>query len=97
MRPVSLSAGPMPRIALFSDVDGTLLDASDRLAITAADVARIGAHVELILASSRTLVELGVIQRRLGLWLLVRKWRGCRFAGGADDASRVAIVVLVSR
>jgi predicted mannosyl-3-phosphoglycerate phosphatase (HAD superfamily) len=57
----------MPRIALFSDVDGTLLDASDRLAISAGDVARIAAHVELILASSRTLVELGAIQSRLGV------------------------------
>jgi mannosyl-3-phosphoglycerate phosphatase len=51
---------------LFSDVDGTLLDANDRLAITAAHVARIAGDVELILASSRTLVELGAIQRRLG-------------------------------
>lgn len=81
----------MPRIALFSDVDGTLLDASDRLAITAADVARIAAHVELILASSRTLAELGVIQRRLGIVApliaengavvsLPPRWRGGRVA-----------------
>lgn len=67
MRPVSLRAEAFPRIALFSDVDGTLLDANDRLAITAKDVARIAPHVELILASSRTLVELGDVQRRLEL------------------------------
>ena len=55
----------LPPIALFSDVDGTLLDASDRLAISAAGVARLAPKAELILASSRTLVELGDIQRRL--------------------------------
>jgi len=67
MRPGSLSAARLPRIALFSDVDGTILDPSDRLAITAGEVARIAPHVELILASSRTLVELDDIQNRLGV------------------------------
>ena len=67
MRPGSLRTVQLPRIALFSDVDGTLLDASDRLAIGAEDVARLAPHAELILASSRTLVELGDIQRRLGI------------------------------
>lgn len=66
MRPSSVRA-PLPRIALFSDVDGTLLDASDRLALTPRDVARLAPHAELILASSRTLAELAVIQRRLGV------------------------------
>jgi mannosyl-3-phosphoglycerate phosphatase len=65
MRPASLRAVPFPRIALFSDVDGTILDATERLAINADDVARIMRDVELILASSRTLVELGSVQRRL--------------------------------
>lgn len=64
MRPDSVRE-PLPLTALFSDVDGTLLDAADRLAITAADVARLAPRAELILASSRTLVELGDIQRRL--------------------------------
>ena len=67
MRPGSLRDVPVPRIALFSDVDGTLLDSNDRLAITAGDVTRMAPRVELILASSRTLVELGAIQRRLGI------------------------------
>lgn len=67
MRPGSLRAVRLPRIALFSDVDGTLLDSNDRLAITARDVERIDPHAELILASSRTLVELAAIQRRLGI------------------------------
>ena len=67
MRPGLLQADEFPRIALFSDVDGTLLDASDRLAIEDGDVARLAPHAELILASSRTLVELGDIQRRLGI------------------------------
>jgi predicted mannosyl-3-phosphoglycerate phosphatase (HAD superfamily) len=57
----------LPRIALFSDVDGTLLSATDRLAITADDVSRIAPQAELILASSRTLVELAGIQKRLGI------------------------------
>ena len=67
MRPGFSRTAPFPRIALFSDVDGTLLDSNDRLAITARDVERMGVQAELILASSRTLVELGVIQRRLGV------------------------------
>ena len=67
MRPGSLRATPPPRIALFSDVDGTLLSATDHLAITPADVMRLAPHAELILASSRTLVELGEVQKRLGL------------------------------
>lgn len=67
MRPDSQRTVQLPRIALFSDVDGTLLDASDRLAIGAEDVARLAPQAELILASSRTLVELGDIQRRLGI------------------------------
>jgi len=52
---------------LFSDVDGTLLDTQDRLAVSADDVARLAPHADLILSSSRTLVELGDIQRRLGI------------------------------
>jgi hypothetical protein len=58
MRPDSLRAISFPRIALFSDVDGTILDATERLAINTGDIVRITRHVELILASSRTLVEL---------------------------------------
>jgi phosphoserine phosphatase len=48
MRPGSLSAKapPRPRIALFSDVDGTLLSANGRLAISASDVTRIAPHAE---------------------------------------------------
>jgi predicted mannosyl-3-phosphoglycerate phosphatase (HAD superfamily) len=67
MRPVSLRTDQFPPIALFSDVDGTLLGANDRLAITVEDVDRLAPHAELILASSRTLVELRDIQRRLGI------------------------------
>lgn len=67
MRPGSLSPDTLPRIALFSDVDGTLLDSSDRLAISSSDVSRIAPHAELILASSRTLVELADIQKRLAI------------------------------
>jgi mannosyl-3-phosphoglycerate phosphatase len=54
-------------VVLFSDVDGTLLDANDRLALTPRQVASVVPHVDLVLASSRTLVELAVLQRRLGI------------------------------
>jgi predicted mannosyl-3-phosphoglycerate phosphatase (HAD superfamily) len=68
MRPGALQDVPaLPRIALFSDVDGTLLSSTDRLAITPGDVSRIAPRAELILASSRTLVELADVQRRLGI------------------------------
>jgi predicted mannosyl-3-phosphoglycerate phosphatase (HAD superfamily) len=67
MRPVTLRTAQFPRIALFSDVDGTILDATERLAINANDVARITRDAQLILASSRTLVELAQVQKRLGI------------------------------
>lgn len=67
MRPGSLRTVQFPRLALFSDVDGTILDATERLAINPEDVARITRDVELILASSRTLVELAQVQKRLGI------------------------------
>ncbi|HEX6316662.1 MAG TPA: HAD hydrolase family protein [Gemmatimonadaceae bacterium] len=66
MRPSALRE-PWPRIALFSDVDGTLLDARDRFALTPDEVLRMAPDVELILSSSRTVAELAVLQRRLGL------------------------------
>lgn len=98
MRPGSLRAGTWPQIALFSDVDGTLLDRNDRLAITPGDVAGISVHAELILASSRTLVELGAIQRRLGLVAPLIAENGAvvsfppRWRGGR--ASRREVIVL---
>lgn len=89
MRPRTLRAASLPRVALFSDVDGTLLDASDRLALTPGRVSTIAARVELVLASSRTLAELAVLQRRLGLSAALvaengavvsfpARWRGSR-------------------
>lgn len=66
MRPGFLQDVPaLPRIALFSDVDGTLLSSTGRLAITPGDVSRIAPRAELILASSRSLVELADVQQRL--------------------------------
>ncbi len=101
MRPRTVRAAPFPRIALFSDVDGTLLDASDRLAITARQVAGFASQVELVLASSRTLVELAVLQRRLGISAPMiaengavvafpARWRG-------STATRREVVVLGDR
>lgn len=66
MRPRVVSPPPA-RVALFSDVDGTLLDTRDRLALGADTVATWHPQIELILASSRTLAELVRLQRRLGL------------------------------
>jgi len=91
MRPRPSRAVRFARIALFSDVDGTLLDANDRLAIAPADVTRMGPDVELILSSSRTMVELAAIQKRLGLDAPIiaengavvafpPRWRGSRSA-----------------
>lgn len=56
-----------PSIAFFSDVDGTMLDDRGRLALDRSEARAIAPVVELILTSSRTLVELARIQRRLGL------------------------------
>lgn len=53
------------RILLFSDVDGTLLDRSDRLAIGADEFAHVCESIELILTPSRTLPELCALQDRL--------------------------------
>ncbi|MEO6444228.1 MAG: HAD-IIB family hydrolase [Gemmatimonadaceae bacterium] len=55
----------MPRTLLFSDVDGTLLDADDRLGFTPDDLASLAPSVELILNSSRTIPELCALQDRL--------------------------------
>jgi mannosyl-3-phosphoglycerate phosphatase len=97
MRPGSLRAASPPT-ALFSDVDGTLLDSNDRLAITARDVARLGPRAELILASSRTLVELAVIQRRLGVVAPMIAENGAvvsfppRWRGGSSTRTEVQVL-----
>lgn len=59
--------GDLAPIAVFSDVDGTLLDARGRLALRREQVARLRGRADIILVSSRTLVELAAIQRALGL------------------------------
>jgi mannosyl-3-phosphoglycerate phosphatase len=77
-------------VALFTDVDGTLMDSRSRLAITPETAAALRPDIDLILASSRTLAELAPIQRRLGIvapliaengakiWLPAQ-WRGSGF------------------
>lgn len=57
----------MARPLLFSDVDGTLLDRHGRYAMSAAELAPFARHLTIVLASSRTLVELIGNQRALGL------------------------------
>jgi mannosyl-3-phosphoglycerate phosphatase len=99
----SASRPPAP-IVLFSDVDGTLLDQRDRLAADADDIASLAADIELVLASSRTLLELARIQQRLGLVAPVvgengavigipPRWRGSRVARLSSVAGRVWQVV----
>jgi mannosyl-3-phosphoglycerate phosphatase len=56
-----------PAVAFFSDVDGTMMDDRERLALDASTAVAFAPRVELILTSSRTLVELARIQRRLHL------------------------------
>lgn len=102
-RPVSRTGAFAP-IAFFSDVDGTLMDDHERLAIGPADVASFAPRVELVLTSSRTLVELARIQRRLGLVAalvaengavvgLPPRWRGSRAAATRTLGGRALQVV----
>ncbi|GMV08546.1 MAG: hypothetical protein AMXMBFR55_02800 [Gemmatimonadota bacterium] len=57
----------MPPTLLFSDVDGTLLDREGRYAMRPAELAQVRDRVTVILASSRTILELSRNQRDLGL------------------------------
>lgn len=52
---------------LFTDVDGTLLDRAGAYAMTAGELAEVRDRVAVILASSRTILELSRNQRDLGL------------------------------
>jgi mannosyl-3-phosphoglycerate phosphatase len=56
-----------PRLALFSDVDGTLLGERGTLAVSAARLAAVAHRIDIILASSRTIAEMLPIQAALGL------------------------------
>lgn len=57
----------MAAILLFSDVDGTVLGRDGRYAVDADELARWRSSVEIVLASSRTVLELSRNQRDLGL------------------------------
>lgn len=57
----------MPPRLLFSDVDGTLLGADGRYAMSADELAPALRHLDLVLASSRTVLELARNQRDLGI------------------------------
>ena len=69
-------ASPRAPLLIVSDVDGTLIDEHGRLPCTPSELrqqladlsAARGAPVELALASSRTIRELTVLQRALGLY-----------------------------
>ncbi len=52
---------------LFSDVDGTLLDRHGRYAMTAAELSPFLDRLSIVLASSRTVLELSRNQRALGI------------------------------
>jgi mannosyl-3-phosphoglycerate phosphatase len=104
MRPRAAARRQFPPVACFSDVDGTLMDDRERLAIGPPEVAAFAARIELVLTSSRTLVELAHLQRRLGLvTALVAEngavvglppgWRGGRAASPRRIGGRVLQVV----
>lgn len=57
----------MGSILLFSDVDDTLLDRQGRYAVTPGELATLAQRVSLVLASSRTVLELSRNQRDLGM------------------------------
>jgi len=57
----------MAAILLFSDVDGTVLGRDGQYALSAAELARWRSRVEIVLASSRTVLELSRNQRDLGI------------------------------
>lgn len=57
----------MPPILLFSDVDGTVLGRDGHYAVTPAELAPWLSAVEIVLASSRTVLELSRNQRDLGI------------------------------
>lgn len=57
----------MPGRILFSDVDGTLLGTDGRYAMSAAELAPVLPYLDIVLASSRTVLELSRNQRDLGI------------------------------
>ncbi|MEP7382928.1 MAG: HAD hydrolase family protein [Gemmatimonadota bacterium] len=57
----------MPARLLFSDVDGTLLGADGQYAMSAAELASAAPRLDIVLASSRTVLELSRNQRDLGI------------------------------
>jgi mannosyl-3-phosphoglycerate phosphatase len=57
----------MSEVLLFSDVDGTLLGTDGRYAMSAAELAPTLSRLEIVLASSRTVLELSRNQRDLGI------------------------------
>lgn len=57
----------MGSILLFSDVDDTLLDRHGRYAVTPGELASLSRRVTLVLASSRTVLELSRNQRDVGI------------------------------
>ncbi len=57
----------MPARLLFSDVDGTLLGGDGRYAMSAAELEPVLPVLDIVLASSRTVLELSRNQRDLGI------------------------------
>ncbi len=73
---------------LFTDVDGTLLDRAGAYAMTAGELAQVRDRVAVILASSRTILELARNQRDLGIEGPVVAENGAVVALPWDDALR---------
>lgn len=57
----------MKRALLFSDVDGTLLSATGRLAVGPLALSRYAERIDIVLVSSRTLAELAPVQEAMGI------------------------------
>jgi len=76
----------MPPCLLFSDVDGTLLGADGTYAISAAEWSAVRSQLDLVLASSRTVLELSRNQCDLGVEGPVVAENGAVIAWPASDA-----------
>ena len=76
----------MPLRLLFSDVDGTLLGADGRYAMSAAELAPALQQLDVVLASSRTVLELARNQRDLGIEGPVVAENGAVIAWPSTDA-----------
>ncbi len=77
----------MPTCLLFSDVDGTLLGGDGTYAVSAGEWGAVRSRIDLVLASSRTVLELSRNQDDLGVEGPVVAENGAVMAWPASDVS----------